>query len=193
LFEPFFTTKPQGTGTGLGLSIVYGIVKQNGGTIFVYSEPGKGCSVKIYLPRRDGPMEPVTGAGPERAKATGSETILVVEDEPGLLKLVTSLLQNYGYSVLAARTPEEAIRIAERAGAIDLLLTDVVMPQVSGPELARTLTAIRPGLKIVYMSGYAETGMFRNGLVDAGAEFIQKPFSAQSLTMKIRSVLGPGK
>jgi CheY-like chemotaxis protein len=192
IFEPFFTTKTQGSGTGLGLSIVYGIIKQNGGDILVYSEPGKGASFKIYLPRKQAPTERPGKAKPVQTKATGSETILVVEDEAGVLKLVANVLREHGYTVLATLSPQEAIRIVENyRGTIDLLLTDVVMPQMSGPDLAKALTARRPDLKAVYMSGYAETGIVRHGLLDAGVEFIQKPFTAAALTSKIRAALGP--
>jgi PAS domain S-box-containing protein len=191
LFEPFFTTKPKGSGTGLGLSIVYGIVKQSGGHILVYTEPGKGASFKIYLPRTRA-ADPPAASRPEAVKAAAAETILVVEDEPGLLKLVTTMLQHYGYRVLSALSVEQAVRLTkENAGRIDLLLSDVVMPHTNGPDLARQLREIQSDLKVVFMSGYAETGMFRHGLLESGADFIQKPFSAVALTNKIREVLRP--
>ena len=193
LFEPFFTTKPQGAGTGLGLSIVYGIVRQSGGHILVYTEPGKGASFKIYLPRTNDEIAAPAALEATAARAVAAATILVVEDEPGLLKLTTRMLQHYGYRVLAAMSAEEALRIMQaNAGGIDLLLSDVVMPGAGGPDLARQLREIQSDLKVVFMSGYAETGMFRHGLLEAGADFIQKPFSAVALTNKIREILRSG-
>ncbi|RJP85570.1 MAG: PAS domain S-box protein [Desulfobacteraceae bacterium] len=190
LFEPFYTTKEMGKGTGLGLATVYGIVKQNNGFINVYSEPGQGTTFKIYLPRYQGK------AGQEKEKfqadpvAGGHETILLVEDEPAILKMTTTMLERMGYSVLAANTPGEAIRLAEaHPGEISLLMTDVVMPEMNGRDLAKNLLSFYPHLKRLFMSGYTANVIAHHGVLDEGMNFIQKPFSMKDLAAILRGVL----
>ncbi|MHB8421025.1 MAG: hybrid sensor histidine kinase/response regulator [Myxococcales bacterium] len=190
IFEPFFTTKEQGKGTGLGLSTVFGIVKQSGGNIWVYSEPGRGTTFKIYFPRTGEAPRPSAASESEFATFSGSETILLVEDDEQVRTLARTLLKRFGYRVLEARTPGEALSASERhAETIHLLLTDVVMPEMSGPELARRLTALRPSLKALCMSGYAGEAVLRHGLIDAGLPFLQKPITPETLGRKLREVL----
>ncbi|MDO8833983.1 MAG: ATP-binding protein, partial [Vicinamibacterales bacterium] len=190
LFEPFFTTKDVGKGTGLGLATVYGIVKQNNGCINVYSEPGRGTTFRIYLPRHAARDEgPETDRAPERA-LRGRETILLVEDEAAILKMTTLMLERQGYAVLAASSPGESLRLAEaHAGRIDLLITDVVMPEMNGRDLARNLLALYPNLKRLFMSGYTADVIAHHGVLDPGVHFIQKPFSTKDLAAKTRDVL----
>ncbi|HLA78606.1 MAG TPA: GAF domain-containing protein [Vicinamibacteria bacterium] len=192
LFEPFFTTKEQGKGTGLGLATVYGIVKQSGGYVLVESELGRGSSFRIYLPRVDeGTPAPEAWAAAVPA-ARGSETVLVVEDEPALLDFVRELLRESGYTALPARTVGEAARLCEsHPGPIDLLLTDLVMPDMSGPELAARLAPVRPQMKVLFMSGYTDDALGPHGMLDPGVALLQKPFTAEALTHKIREVLTP--
>ena len=190
IFEPFFTTKEPGKGTGLGLSTVYGIVKQNDGFIYVTSELGKGTTFRIYLPRFEAetaqvPFEEITGKSP-----TGTETILVVEDDEPILSLSKMILENLGYTVLAVQTPTQAIRLAEEhPGDIHLLITDVVMPKMNGRELSEQVTAIRPDLKCLYMSGYTADVIAHRGILYEGVNFIQKPFGSDDLAAKVRQVL----
>ena len=190
IFEPFFTTKEQGKGTGLGLSTVFGIVRQSGGAVWVYSEPGKGTTFKVYFPRVDGvpvalaPAEPATDL-------RGDETILLVEDDAQVRSVANGILSRLGYRVLEARTAGEALQLAQsHPGDIHLLLTDVVMPQLSGMELARRLSQTRPQLKIICMSGYTDDSVVRHGVLDAHVAYLQKPITPESLGTKVRSVLG---
>ena len=192
LFEPFYTTKPVGQGTGLGLSTVYGIVKQSGGDIHVQSALGRGSAFKVYFPRHRSPDTPrrLTPAGVPRFG--GSETILVAEDDDALRALATRVLRRAGYQVIEARGAREAIEVGIRhRGAIDLLVTDVVMPELSGRTVAERLMADRPGLRVLYMSGYTDDDVVRRGVVAAQTEFIQKPFTPDALTKRIRQVLEP--
>ena len=190
LFEPFFTTKETGKGTGLGLATVYGIVKQNNGFINVYSEPDQGTTFKIYLPRYAGKAEKIRAEGTAGPAIRGQETILLVEDEPDMLELTTRLLKMQGYTVLAACTPGEAIRLArEHAGEIHLLITDVVMPEMNGRDLAKNLLSLYPNLKRLFMSGYTANVIAHHGVLDEGVHFIQKPFSRKDLAAKVREAL----
>jgi PAS domain S-box-containing protein len=192
IFEPFFTTKQKGKGTGLGLAMVYGIVKQNGGNIGVYSEIGEGTTFKVYLPRVEGAVEPVQRRKPTGIQTRGSETVLVVEDEEVLRRLVCRILAMAGYVVLEARSGEEALlRCEERQGPIHLMVTDVVMPRMSGCKLTERVAVMRPETKVAYMSGYTDDAIVRSGTLDADMPFIQKPFTASNLLAKVREALGP--
>ncbi|MDE3019483.1 MAG: CHASE3 domain-containing protein, partial [Nitrospirota bacterium] len=190
IYEPFFTTKEPGKGTGLGLSTVYGIVKQSGGSIWVYSEPGLGTTFKVYLPR-------VAPCVPDRVEAAsiehshfGTEAILLVEDEAAVRSLIRSVLAERGYLVLEAASPEEALTIgASYRSQIHLLVTDVVMPGGSGKHVAEQLTRQRPDLKVLYMSGYTDSTIVHHGVLDSGLAFLQKPFTPDALTRKVRKVL----
>ena len=190
LFEPFYTTKESGKGTGLGLSTVYGIVKQSGGTIGIESQPGVGTVCKIYFPRAAEPIHETEPPQKGTSQSRGQETILLVEDDPSVRGLVHETLQMNGYQVLVARQGIEALLTGARhAGPIHLLLTDVVMPQMSGPEVAAKLTVLRPEVKVLYMSGYPDHPVFKKGEVQLGANFIQKPFTPNVLMEKVREVL----
>ena len=190
IFEPFFTTKEPGMGTGLGLSTVYGIVRQSGGHIWVYSEEGLGTVFKLYFPvTEEAAAEPAAASIPDEA-LQGSETVLVVDDSDALRPVVTRILRQYGYAVVEAASGEEAARAAERqAGAIHLLLTDIVMPGMTGPQLARDLSRWHPGLRVLFMSGYAENAIVREGLRHPSAGFIEKPFSPETLAREVRRAL----
>ncbi|HZR22914.1 MAG TPA: PAS domain S-box protein [Vicinamibacterales bacterium] len=188
LFEPFFTTKPAGCGTGLGLSTVYGIVKQSRGSIWVYSEVGKGSTFKVYFPAITNPIDAST-AGPSPTRQTGgTETILVVEDQDEVRRFVVETLGRHGYRVLAAAASADALAYA-RDERIDLLLTDVVLTGLSGREIAKRVTLERPDVRVLYMSGYTDDAIVHHGVLDPGLAFLQKPFSAEELLAKIRDVL----
>jgi len=190
IFEPFFTTKELGKGTGLGLSTVYGIVKQNDGFIYVASELGKGTTFNIYLPRFLAETAQDLPAKVADKRRTGTETILLVEDDEAILNLSKMILENLGYTVLAARTPVHAIHLAEQhPGALHLLITDVVMPEMNGRLLAEQLRSIRPRLKCLYMSGYTADVIAHRGILDGGVNFIQKPFGSDEFAAKVRQVL----
>jgi PAS domain S-box-containing protein len=190
IFDPFFTTKEVGKGTGLGLAMVYGIVKQNGGSIAVKSEPGKGTSFCLYIPRHQEAAETKGPGGLAACGAGGGEIILLVEDEPAILKMTGMILERLGYRVLAAASPGEGLRLAEtHAGSIDLLMTDVVMPEMNGRDLARTLLGRYPNIKRLFMSGYTADVIAHQGVLDPGVHFIQKPFTMKDLADKIRFVL----
>ncbi len=190
VFDPFFTTKKTGEGTGLGLATVYGIVKQNEGFINVYSEPGEGTCFKIYLQRHLGKAEQSRTEGTSEPDAQGHETVLLVEDEPTLLRLSKTMLERLGYRVLAAGSPGEAIALAEEnVGTIHLLMTDVIMPEMNGRDLARRLLSFYPDMKRLFMSGYTANVIAHHGVLDEGVHFIQKPFSLRPLGAKIREVL----
>jgi two-component system, cell cycle sensor histidine kinase and response regulator CckA len=193
VFEPFFTTKEAGHGTGLGLATCYGIVKQNGGNIWIYSEVGLGTTVKIYLPRVDEAAEalPARDTIENRGTLDGSETILLVEDEAAVRAVALRALQVHGYRVLEAANGEEALRIAgEHAGRdIQLLITDVVMPKIDGKALADAIRALYPNTKVLFISGYADSVIIQRGLFFPHFELLQKPFSPQQLAQKVRRIL----
>jgi len=194
IFEPFFTTKGIGKGTGLGLSMVYGIVKQNDGFIGVYSEPEKGTTFKIYIPRYQGGPTLKTVAGLEETPRGDGETILLVEDDPGVLRMARMMLERLGYAVLTANGPREAMEIAgEHSGGIHLLMTDVVMPQMGGKDLAERVMKIRPETGILFMSGYTANAIAHHGILDEGVNFIEKPFMSDRLARKVRAVLDKTK
>jgi PAS domain S-box-containing protein len=189
LFEPFFTTKGPGKGTGLGLATVYGIVQRSGGSVGVYSEVGKGTAFKVYFPRADAAEKVAETPAPVLLKSAGSQTVLVVEDEHAVRDLAQRLLQRLGYTVLIAADAAEACRVFDEHPTIDLLLTDVVMPGASGPELTRQLIEQRPALKVIYMSGYTEDAIVQHGVLKPGIAFLNKPFTSQTLGEKVRQVL----
>ena len=190
IFEPFFTTKEKGKGTGLGLSTVYGIIKQSGGYVLVDSEPAQGTTFRIYLPRVEDALEPVGAVGTSSAHSGGSETVLLVEDEESVRQLVRETLEAKGYKVLEADHGEAALHIAAaHPGKIDMLITDVVMPGMSGRELSTKLCASYPQTKVLYLSGYTEDAIAHEGVLDSGTAFLQKPFTLQMLSRKVREVL----
>ena len=190
IFEPFFTTKEIGKGTGLGLATVYGIVKQNNGFVNVHSEPGIGSTFTIYLPRYEGcatgsPSDALAESAPR-----GQETLLLVEDELGILNLTTTILEKQGYTVLSANTPGDALQLAAKhSSEIHLIITDVVMPEMNGRNLANSLKAQHPHLKCLFMSGYTGDVIAQHGVLAEGINFIQKPFSLRELATKVREVL----
>jgi nitrogen-specific signal transduction histidine kinase len=190
LFEPFFTTKSVGSGTGLGLATVYGIVKQNGGFITVYSEPSHGTAFNIYLPRHRDTNATTKPHAPVQPVGRGHETILLVEDEPSILRVSKRTLESLGYTVIAAGTPGEAIQLASNhGGKFDLLLTDVIMPEMNGRDLAQKLLTLYPTIKCLHMSGYTADVIARQGVLDQDIHFIQKPFTIQDLANKVRATL----
>jgi len=191
IFEPFYTTKAEGQGTGLGLATVYGIVKQNGGFIWVYSEPGLGSTFKIYLPqikKEAGTTKSI--AKPIQECPGGTETILLVEDEAAVRQSTGQFLRLNGYTVIEAKDGEDALRIAKSHTAkIDLMITDVVMPHLGGAKLAAQLSPVRPAMKVLFVSGYAESTVLRHGAIDVTNSFLQKPFGLKSMAVKIRQIL----
>jgi CheY-like chemotaxis protein len=190
IFEPFFTTKGVGVGTGLGLSTVYGIVKQAGGWIWVYSEPGKGSTFKVYLPRVGGAPEPLSAPVSAAETLRGTETVLVVEDQPEVRRLTLAVLRNHGYRLLEAANGSQALSLCEQyPEPIHLLITDVVMPGMTGRELAMRLVALRPSLKTLYTSGYTANAIVHEGVLDPDVAYLPKPFSPAQLAAKVREVL----
>jgi CheY-like chemotaxis protein len=181
-------------GTGLGLAMVYGTVKQSGGYIWVYSEPGRGTTFRIYLPRVEEVDAAVLSSEARDLPVTGSETILLVEDEEAFRTLATRILRNLGYEVLESTSPEDAIQVSERhKEPIDLLLTDVVLPGMSGRKVAEHLAFLRPGMNVLYMSGYTDDALVHHGVLEAGIAFLQKPFTPSALARKVREVLDAGR
>jgi PAS domain S-box-containing protein len=190
LFEPFFTTKEKGKGTGLGLATIYGIVKQSGGSIWVYSELERGTTFKVCFPRVEGVAAPLVSARSSVPSPTGKETILLAEDASGLLELAKKILERYGYTVLEAPNGIEALQICERHhGTIHLLLTDVVMPGMSGRDLADRVALLYPGMKVLYTSGYTDNAIVQRGVLSAGTAFLQKPYAPEALARKVRDLL----
>jgi CheY-like chemotaxis protein len=196
IFEPFFTTKGPGEGSGLGLATVYGAVRQNHGWLAVTSAPGHGATFDIYLPRYSGtagvaaapasPAEVIAATAPARNR----KTVLVVEDEPAILDLAARILVNQGYSVLRANGPREALRVTRaHAGEVHLLLTDVIMPEMNGGDLAKQLVSLHPGIQRLFMSGYPADAITHRGALDSGMHFIQKPFTMADLTAAVRNAL----
>jgi two-component system, cell cycle sensor histidine kinase and response regulator CckA len=190
IFEPFFTTKEKGVGTGLGLATVYGIVKQHQGHITVYSEPGRGTTFKVYLPLIEALKDAPVQAWEPGSRPRGNETVLVVEDEEIVRKLACEALEILGYRTLSAPDPGAAIEICStHQGPIELLLTDVVLPQMDGRRLFDALSSQRPDLKVLYVSGYTENFIVHHGVLDKGLHFMQKPFNVNNLARKVREVL----
>jgi two-component system cell cycle sensor histidine kinase/response regulator CckA len=192
IFEPFYTTKEDGKGTGLGLATVYGIVKQSGGFVWVYSEPGLGATFKIYLPTVEQQADEIPAPKPVAKSLGGFETVLLVEDEAALRQPAREFLSSKGYTVIEATDGDDALRIAKNyTGRIDLMITDVIMPHMGGAQLAETLAEKRPQMKVLFVSGYAENTILGHGPIDVMTHFLQKPFSLEELARKIRTVLDP--
>ena len=194
IFEPFFTTKGPGKGTGLGLATVYGIVRQSGGAISVESEVDNGSTFRLYLPRENAPVDYIRAADLPAVKFDNSETVMVVEDEEIVRELVCEVLEDYGYTVLCASQGAEAMQMAHNhRGKIDLLVTDVIMPEMNGHELATKLTHERPNMKVLYVSGYSDNDIGDHGTLDPRYDLLQKPFTPQTLARKIREVIQDGQ
>ena len=190
IFEPFFTTKEIGKGTGLGLATIYGIVKQNDGFIYVYSEPGQGTTFRIYLPRTEGNMAKTDTSAAKQRITDGTETILLVEDDESILDIGKVVLERFGYRVLAAHNPNSALTLVNNyPGRIHLLITDVIMPEMNGQELGRRLHGSHPELKVIFISGYTANVIAHHGVLNKGINFLQKPFSVLTLVEKVREVL----
>jgi CheY-like chemotaxis protein len=190
IFEPFFTTKEQGKGTGLGLSTVYGIVEQSGGSITVDSAPGRGTRFTVTLPRLEERVLPDGAEASAPGGARGSETVLLVEDEPSVRAVAREALETHGYRVIEAQHGAEALAVAcAHPGALELLITDMVMPQMGGRELAERLRRLRPGIRVLFMSGYTDDVIVRRGISEATSAFVQKPFAMSAFTRKVRETL----
>ena len=190
VFEPFFTTKENHQGTGLGLATVYGVIKQNDGFINVYSEPEKGTTFRIYIPRHLGEIERTAPLDEGKIPEAEGETIILVEDEPQIMKVTSSMLEKLGYRVLATSSPGEAVTLAkEYPDPIDLLLTDLIMPEMNGKDLSIELSSLRPGLKTLFMSGYTANVIAHHGILDKGVNFLQKPFSMKEISARVRQAL----
>jgi CheY-like chemotaxis protein len=191
IFEPFFTTKEKGKGTGLGLSTVYGIVKQSGGSIWLYSELGHGTTFKIYLPRVEEEVESIEAEDIPQKSLDGAETILVVEDEEVVRRIAVTILQKRGYHILEATNGEEALHLAQNLTnqPIHLMVTDVVMPKMSGPELVKHLILLHPETKVICMSGYTDSAIIHREILKPGMTYLQKPFTTEALARKVREVL----
>ena len=190
LFEPFFTTKGLGRGTGLGLAMVYGIITQSGGHIDVDTAVGAGTTFRVYLPRLDPAAVPERSPTAQKVLPGGDETVLLVEDEDRVRSFARQALRSKGYTVLEAADGQDAVRVAQaHGGPLHLLVTDVVMPALGGPQLAQALRARHPGLRVLFMSGYTDDAVVRHGVMQEAANFLQKPFSAAALARKVREVL----
>ncbi|MBT9438751.1 MAG: response regulator, partial [Desulfobacterales bacterium] len=190
IFEPFFTTKEVGKGTGMGLSTIYGIIKQNNGFVWVYSEPGQGATFKVYLPevKKDADLEKKEQTHVD--DLSGSETVLIVEDNDSLRNFAQKILHIYGYRTLNAENGEDALRVCkEHDGRIDLMITDVVMPKMGGREAAKRLQPLYPQMKVIYMSGYTDNAIVHHGVLEPGLNFLEKPFTPEGLARKVREVL----
>ena len=194
IFEPFFTTKEKGKGTGLGLAMVYGIVKQSGGYVWVYSEEGQGAAFKIYLPAVEQPVENTEPHASPLEKLAGTEAILLVEDETSVRELISQYLRDMGHTVAEASDGTEALEVASRhQGPLHMLVTDMVMPKMSGRELADRLLELNPQLKILFISGYTSDSAARHGILEGEMAFLQKPFGLRDLARKIREVLNTSR